>query len=276
MNIRYEILTEVQFEHEYFNGIFSVFKVMPNAFSRRVLANFGLEFREYDGRFFIYFDVFHGGTERSRADLLCKDLHLAFYIKLIDQQFFNYTSPFEMELGKEVFYFSNSKVDREFLHHERWVSNQDLYPYSVRFLDTSDLIKPFGILVLKVAKGLRLTYGVRFEAMATYWRYILVSDYLKAIPNPIVIDKETQQVFSGPETITLPSGATSICFVSPEPIKLSSKAVNRYQLLQNSADGMLKGRVVIRSLQNPNHTYLSRLSQGEEAKTKRNYSEIII
>lgn len=276
MNISYEILTEVQFEHEYFKGMFSVFKVRPTASSSKLLVNFGMEFREQYGRFYIYFDVFHAGVKRSREEVLLKRMNLIFTIELVDAQFFNYTARFETKLSQEIFYFSNPKRDNEFLHKKSLVSNDDLYNYTSRFFRESGPVKPFGILALKLNTGLRKVYTIRFEALATYWRYVLVSDYLKAIPNPIVIDKEKQQVFNGPKSIILPSGVIRICFVSPEPIKLSCKAVNRYQLLESSAESPLKGRVVIRALQNPNHTYLSLLPQEEDAELNRNYSEIII
>lgn len=276
MKISYEILTEVQFEHEYFKGIFSVFKIRPTTASSKILLNFGMEFREQYGRFYIYFDIFHAGVKRSREELLLKRMNLIFTIELVDPQFFNYTARFETKLSQELFYFSNPKRDNEFLHKKSLVSNDDLYKYTSRFFREPGLVKPFGILALKLSTDLCKVYVIRFEAMATYWRYVLVSDYLKAIPNAIVIDKEKQQVFIGPKSITLPSGAIYNCFVSPEPIKLSCKALNRYQLLESSAERPLNGRVIIRALQNPNHTYLSLLPPEEDAEPNRNYSEIII
>lgn len=276
-----EVLIEVRFEHEYFKGVFPGFKVRPSASSEKVLTNFGMVFREQSGSFFIYFDDFHGGVKRSREDILYEGLNLFFSIELVDPLFFNYTARFDipkfkLELDKEVFYFSNSKPNNELLHKERLVSNHDLYPYSLRLSRESGLMKPFGILVLKLTPGLRLLHFIRFEALTTYWRYILVSDYLKDIPNPVVIDKLNKQVFDGPKPITLPSGGTGICFVSPEPIKLSSAVLNQFQLLENSGDNPLKGKVVIPVLPSPNHTYVSGLLQQEGIGFKCNYSEIII
>lgn len=282
MNITYQILTAVQFEHEYFqNDGFSIFKVRPDAASQKVLKNLGMDFRERHGRFSIYFEVFFGGVTRSREELLRKGLHLVFSIELIDPSFFNYTAKFdtplfETKLGEQVFYFSNAKHHTDLLHQESMVSNRDLYAYPLRFFPQSGLAKPFGILVLKLAPGLRLLHFIKFEAQATYWRYILVSDYLQAIPNLNVIDQLNGEVFKGPIPITLPSGAIQMSFVSAAPIKLSNTFINQYQLLESSADHPLKGRVVIRALQHPNHNYHSRLTPEEGSDPKLNYSEIII
>ncbi|NRF38350.1 hypothetical protein [Pedobacter foliorum] len=76
--------------------------------------------------------------------------------------------------------------------------------------------------------------------------------------------------------VRLPSGETGICFVSPEPIKLSCAVLNQFQLLENSGDHPLKGKVVIPVLPNPNYTYVPGLPQQEGTELKPNYSEIII
>jgi len=277
-----QILTEVQFEHEYFKGRFSAFGIKPSASSQKVLANFGMILREDNGRFSIYFDVFHEGIRRSREDLLSRGLHLVFSIELVDSSFFKYTALFDRpknqaEPDKDVFYFSNRKMNNELLHNGSLVSNHDLYPYSLRFSRELGSVKPFGILVLKLGADLRPLHFIKFEALATYWRYILVSDYLKGVPNPVVIDKLSNQVFDGPKSITLASGATGVSFVSPEPIKLSSSTLNQFQLLENSGDHPLKGNVIISVLPNPNHTAVqSGLPQKEDVEFKRKYSEIII
>lgn len=52
-----EVLTEVRFEHEYFKGMFTGFKVRPSASSQKVLANFGMAFREQSG-FFLFILIF--------------------------------------------------------------------------------------------------------------------------------------------------------------------------------------------------------------------------
>jgi hypothetical protein len=276
MNINYEILTEVRFEHEYFSSMFSAFNVCPSEDSRKKLRDFGMEFREQYGRFFIFFDVFHGGEKRSREAVLSKALCLVFTLELTDLMFFNYTAVLSMNVQQSVFYFSNRIVGKQALHRQELVSDKDVYAYPLTFFREDGMVKPFGKIVLKIAPGLLDVYLIRFEAMATYWRYILVSDYLKAIKNPVVLDQQTQVIFKGPNPIELPSGLTGVAFVSPEPIKLSSKTAARYQLLENSEDNPEKRRVIVRALQNPNPVYISSLPVEQEPNIKSNYSEIII
>jgi len=276
MNIRYELLTEVQFEHEYYNGLFSAFKVKPSAGCLKLLGNFGMEFREKFGRFFILFDVLHGGIKRSRKDILESGLHLIFSLELTDTSIFNYTAPFNMDFRKAVFYFSNSKIEHTTLHKGDLVSNKDIYSFPLRFFPEDGISKPFGKIILQLSSGLLSTYVIRFEALATYWRYILMSDYLTGISNPVVTDKSSQIIFNGPKSINLPSGVTRSYFVSTRPIKLSSKPITNLQLLDHSSGGIQNSRVIIRTLQNPNYHYISSLPTEEDIGINIKYSEIIL
>eukprot|EP01133_Synstelium_polycarpum_P010503 gene10503-12225_t len=122
--------------------------------------------------------------------------------------FFNYTAVLNMNVQQSVFYFSNRIVGKQALHRQELVSDKDVYAYPLTFFREDGMVKPFGKIVLKIAPGLLDVYLIRFEAMATYWRYILVSDYLKAIKNPVVLDQQTQVIFKGPNPIELPSGLT--------------------------------------------------------------------
>jgi len=276
MKMHYQILTEVRFEHEFYSGVFSAFDIYPTDETTSMLKNFGLEFRQYPGGFMILFDREHAGADRSKASLLAKELSLHFMLKLKDQDLFNYTNTFNTDISKHVFYFSNSNVARENLHSGEVVSNKALFAHPLRFFKSQGLTKPFGHLVIKLKPGLRDIYIIKFEALASYWRYILASNEARSVEQPMIMDNETQTIFDGPKYLTLPSGQQAAFFVSPAPIKLTNKTTIRYQLLERDVEGAKRNKIVIRALQYPNHAYISSLPQSEDEEGDHKYSEIII
>lgn len=274
--MKFERLTEVRFEHEYFRGMFSAFVVRPSRATQKTMKNYGLEFRLSAGRFLIAYDRTQGAVARGREQLLDQNLVLLFSLELTDLTLLNYTAQLDFKFGKQNFYFSNSNIGREALHRDHFVSNKAIFDAPLRLFPDEGLASPFGKIAIKLSKGLLPGYTIRFEALATYWRYILADEQFNTMDHLSIIDKETQEPFNGPVPITLPFGKRGLSFVSPAPIKLSSRYTTSYQLLETSGNSVRKQRVLIRALQHPNPAYISRLPQEEGLEINRNYSEIII
>ncbi|TDO25670.1 hypothetical protein [Sediminibacterium goheungense] len=271
----YDKLTEVIITHTYFPGEIPVgFTVLPDDATRNLLLRLGLVHKLSANRIILYYDASFAGSPRTREQVLSNDDTLVFVLANADGTFLNYTGNIETEnISKSVFLFSNVVNEgevREGLTNATYVSADDLVP--VEQTGRSFFSKPFGLLSIRLHKELGTLLNIRFQAKATYWRYILTSEHLKTLVNPAVVHKETRETFIGPENFLLPDQREAIVFRSAVPVEITALPNKSFQLLENYEPASGKGRVIIGMMPNPNNNTISSLPGGE----KLNYSEIFL
>lgn len=275
MASKYEILTGVTITHGYFaDAVPTGFSLLPDEATRHLLLRLGLVFRYSVNKATIYFDAEYAGSPRTREQVLLNDEKMVFTLSNTDTSLLNYTGNIEAEnISKSLFYFSNADADSQLragLTKAASVSSEDLIP--VDQARQTFFSKPFGLLSIRLHKDLAESFQIRFEAKATYWRYILTSEHLKTLVNPAVVHKETRQAFIGPETFVLPDQREAIVFRSATPVQMTALPNKSFQLLENYEPASGRGRVIIGMMPNPNNNSISLLPGTE----KLNYSEIFL
>lgn len=275
MNYAFEILVSVSFNHSYFsNDIFEGFAVEPSVSTSRQLLNNGYLLKMYRGGFHILFDKNFAGGTRTREEVLSSDITLEFILRLSDRSFYNYTEPVDGDINKSMYHFSNcfkNESIKKSLHTGQYVDVKDLHP--LESFEEQYFVKPFAKLDLKIGMGLESSYTIKFKAKETFWRYILVSDNLKSLNNPAIINSSNAEAFDGPEKLPV-KGKDTLAFKSKSPISFNQEALHVFQLVDNYDADSGRYKVVMRALPSadPNH-----ISVIESNNTQTlNYSEIFI
>lgn len=277
MKYAFEPLVSISVYHTYFSdGAFGGFVPEPAGPASRDLLNHGLLFKRHTNGFHILFDTNFNGNIRSREDVLSDGISCRFILRLNDQGFYNYTQAGEGDINRSVYYFHNTLKDdpgvKNTLHSDQYVNMKDLFP-----LDSFEdryFVRPFAILDLKLSEGLEPAYSIRFKAKETYWRYILISDELKSLNSPAIIDGGSSEFFEGPEKLQV-RGRDTLAFVSKNPISFSQNSGNIFQLVDNYDAGSGRYKVVMRALPSANPDHITVIDSDTNSKNL-NYSEIFI
>ena len=287
-----ETLVATQYRHGYFkNQLCPCLSVRPAGGGLREMINHGLMIRPGPGGFELLYDARHAGNQRTRVDILELDIVIRLLLRLDDPDFYNYTAPSPADIGKQVFYFYN-RPHSSFLHADEQVSADDLFFFDRRRIDNppgafgprpgdSDLPgdkwilkspgkeivlentegrtfeKPFAILDLLLQPGLEENYQIAFQPPSTWWNYILVSDHLKELNNPAIINTGTKENFAGPSTIRLRDDRAGLSFVSPAPIGLKEDPAATCMLVENFDPATGKYKVVLPTLPGPDTRIVS-------------------
>lgn len=281
MNYQFGTVTSVSFKHGYFldnrfKGM--TIKVPDNCI--REMMNYGLLYKSGEDGFQILFDSNFANQKRTREEVLNDPLLLKFNLKLSTPAFYNYTANLSNDINQNIFYFSNIPQDpgnplpHGMLHQEEIVSEKDIYP--IDKFGGRAFPKSFGLLDIKIHEGTEESYVINFSAKATYWRYILVRDYLQELHDPAILDPETHEVFNGPEELTLPDGRKTLSFTSGNKIILSESKSHPFQLVENYEPGKEKHRISIAALPFPDINTISRVGIIQEDKIQTDFSEIFI
>lgn len=270
MNLTYEVLIGVSFQHSYFmNESPRCFDVKVSAETETVLLNNGLLFKPKSNGFIIGFESYNNGKERRREAVLASDRLLRFTVRMHDPLFYNYTSLSTPDISNSIFLFNNvfgSKESR--LHPGEYVELTDII--SVKNIKENYFTKPFAIIEIYLEKVDTKEYVIRFKEKYTYWRYLLVSDHLKELNNPAVINDSV--IFNGPEKIILPDKRTALAFESTIPIGIKERSERAFQLVENYDAVTKKGKTITKALPHPDVNLISKINNNEQ----KEYSEIII
>jgi hypothetical protein len=124
--------------------------------------------------------------------------------------------------------------------------------------------KPFAILDLILQPGLEENYQIAFQPPSTWWNYILVSDHLKELNNPAIINTGTKENFAGPSTVRLRDDRACLSFVSPAPIGLKEEPAATCMLVENFDPATGKYKVVLPTLPGPD----TRIVSGSRTRTR--------
>lgn len=277
MRYAFEILVSVSFNHSYFSTQnFGGLSIEPSEETSRMLLNHGLMIKQFSGGFHILFDKNFAGSEREKATVLKDNILCQFTLRLNDRNFYNYTEPVEGDINTSIYYFHNTFKSspnlKKSLHSDKYVSAKDLQP--MENFEAKYFVKPFGLLELQLSEGLEETYSVTFKAKETYWRYILVSEDLKSLNSPAILDSASSEFFEGPETLPV-RGKDTLAFRSKNPISFNQKARNIFQLVDNYDAETGRYKVVMRALPSADPNNITLIDSSTSTRTL-NYSEIFI
>ncbi len=271
----FDTLVTIRFSHSYFGGgIFSGLNLNVRPQTVESAKNMGLLIKPFSGGFIILYDQAFGGRNRTREDVLNENLRLEFTLNLTDPHFYSYTAGLPPQIDNSVYYFNNSasaQNDTGLLHKAEFASEKDIYKvwyFKERFFN-----KPFAKLDITTYPGLKTEYFARFQAIATRWRYILVSDYLQQLKKPAIIGGDNGKVFGEPLKVTLPDNRQVSAFVSDNELSLAADAAKVFQLVENYENGSSQYRVVIRALPRPDVRLISKI---DSQSNPVNYSDILI
>lgn len=281
MNFKFETLCSVNFRHTYFGGEkFSGISAVPLAETSISMRKYGLVFRSFGDGFTIMFDSEFAGSPRSREMLLSEGITISFRLDLSDQSLYNYTASLPASINNSFFYFSNfsrsenGSFRQTQLHEDEFAGIKDMVDagnYRDQYFSL-----PFGHLDLKLHPGLQSSMQIRFSARAAYWQYILISEHLKTLSAPAVLNKTSQKIFQGPEKVELPESRSGIGFISEEPITLSNQPNRQFQLVDNYDASINRYKVVMDILPNPDIHVVSMNFSSAKSNTEKNILTMIL
>jgi hypothetical protein len=275
--IDFKTLLTVSFRHTYFsNLVFNGFEAAPLPDTRAYLQKKQLLLKKTPGSFILVINDDLADIETKKQFLFSEQFTLQFSLVLTDSYLYNYTANLPENIPGAVFNFknfsdtANNPASNNSLHTGKYVNADDCVS-----VDTFKpmLKKPFAIVSLHIFKDMPEEYFISFEAKGTYWKYILVGDYLRDLENP-AISSAGQVEFSGPETINLPDSSEALCFQSTIPIILSQENPNKFQLVDQSPGSAGKYNVIKRALPTPDVRRVSSFTVQDHASS--NYSEMYI
>jgi hypothetical protein len=274
MHSRFEILFDFSFRHGYFDAaVPDCFRVEPDGETAGYLRNQNILFKPKADGFTVFFESENNDLKRTRQDVLSEKRALRFLVALRDPLFYNYTTPTPENVANSVFYFngihSQERDKEQRLHAEDHVSAADLK--SLAEVKGDFFVRPFAVIDLELSTALSAGLTIRFQEKSTYWRYLLVSDHLKDLHEPAVVNGSV--LFDGPQKVLLPDNTEALAFVSQQPISLQRRSNKKIQLLENFDKATQKGKVVLRALPAPDVNIISLVPKE---RTGAEFSEIII
>lgn len=278
MQVSYELLTNVVFQHQYFNKQrLECLYVKPSVECERTLINYGLIYKNARDGFAIFYQTESNREVQSREALNGNNILLRFNIMLNDANFYNYTDSGIESLHNSHYYFHNIPEKREdtsklkYLHHKEYVSKADVITQYTAHGDS--LSKPFAVVDILIHNELHSEQVISFLQRKSHWRYILMGDHFLELHKPGVIGDGA--IFNGPFTRLLANQKEVICFESQEPISHYQISKHHFQLVENDEGNDSGYRVVVRRLPTPDVTTISTIKEKTE-KEKIEFSEIFI
>ena len=277
MHLQYKIAFSVYFQHPYFDGgKLRSLTVQPSVLTTLDMRKNGYALKYFGHGFHVLFDSLFAGNIRTREEALEGGV-LRFLLMNNDSSFFNYTPDFGADITKQAFYFSNSLTglsQQSDLHNDSVVDGRCIRPADS--FGESFFIKPFGVIDITLGRHMENTFFISYAGLSTYWRYLLVHDYLQELINPAIVHKDARIGFTGPEAVLLPDGKKALCFCSPDPIALCESPDKSYQLIEYHNIHENRYRVILPSLPNPDIHTISFTHKGLEGIAKARYSEIYL
>lgn len=233
MDFNYEKLFTVHVEHMYFADFhFSGYKIFPTAATQTLFHQYDLILKLQPGGFLILFANSFEGSNRDRESVLKELITLQFTFQISDPSFYNYTGNLPDNIDKRIFWFSNlDEIQQDWrksdlLHTFEFVSESEMKP-------SPHALNYTGYIEIKFGVHIQEDLYIRFLNRSTYWRYIFIGENFQKFENLVILDKDNQQLFSGPEIVELPGGRKGIAFTSIEPIALTQRYNKYFQLVVN-------------------------------------------
>jgi hypothetical protein len=279
MKIAYDILCTISFKHAYFSRQGNcLFDIVPAAKSAAEMRQLGLTYKLQQDGFALLYDCYHAGKTRLKPDILGLSTNLQFFIINKDPLLLTYTSGLEdYKPGSSVLSFTiDQHREDNRLHTKKYVSKDDLCTYTEAGIIPDFRQVPFGVISLPLNKVTSSLYYISFGARATYWRYVLASDYVMNLQQPAILDKDNEVVFTGPFPLTLPDKKEAVAFVSDKQINMNEQPGKNFRLIENYNPENGKYKIIVQRLPYPDKSHLSAIGKTSEKERYTDYSNIII
>lgn len=269
---QYEKAFSIFFKHDFFpDGNLRSLTVKPTAETKLTLRNNGGILVPFQYGIHVLYDSLYYGNERLRRDFLGSAEQLKFLVMNMDNNFYNYTTEFNTDISCNYFFFTNTGNAN--LHTGAYVGKADFRKADTR---TGDFFtKPFGVIDLQLHDALEESLQISFSTVSTYWCYVVTTDYLQELINPAILDKETKELFSGPEPSRITENQTAFLFFSKRPIPHYQRVPHTFQLVEDYQPETQRHKVILPVLPGPNPQYISAIEIAEQHKGK-NISFIFI
>ncbi|MEX6686837.1 hypothetical protein QTN47_04995 [Danxiaibacter flavus] len=263
----YTVLFNVLWQHDFYAGSMpSLFTVKPDEETLHLMKRYQVVYKTYANSLSVLFDQSLIQADDARETFLQQPLLFTFFLYCNDPYLLNYTDGLQnFQVGRQVLHFYNNN---DLLHKATSVSDADIAAAELLLPDLFGAA-PMAVVEISLKPGMPLDLQIRFKSLATIWRYVVVTTHLKQLNAPAVINKESKELFIGPEPLVLPDNKQALCFRSRAPIQLAYRCSQSFQLVDNYDEVTKKYKVVLQSLPVPDVTKLSVIS-------RERYSEIII
>lgn len=275
---QYDIAFSIYFKHDFFaDGKLRCLTAQPTTETAHFLRDHGGLVKILPDGLHVLYDSLFLGEKRSRAEFLESGITLKFSIQNTDTEFFNYTTDFNTDISSTYFLFKNNygsaTAKKEKLHRDDFVGKDDITTTS----SGEDFFfeKPFGLINIQLHKELEQTLSISFTSNSTYWCYIINTGYLQELTQPAIIDKETKQVFNGPEEIQLNEKEIGLAFFSTAPIAHMQRPNAIFQLVEEYEAEARTYKVILPALPRPSINHISSIKNITEQK-KEKFSFIFI
>jgi hypothetical protein len=143
--------------------------------------------------------------------------------------------------------------------------------------------KPFGQLSIKLnpdpAGYFSEKFVLQFDALATYWQYILRSDHLANLNAPSVINnKSNESEFDEPVSVTLPDEKKALSLTSKNLIKLTKEPRRKFRLVTDfdTVTSKFKELNPPMILPDPDINLISNITKRLSDDKEKKYSIIIL
>ena len=281
---QYHKAFSIFFKHDYFSdGNLRSLTVKPTAETSLILRNNGGMVVPFQYGVHVLYDSLCYGNKRLRTEFLESAGHLDFLITNKDHHFFNYTTDFDTDISSNYFFFTNTSIAEQrndvavarketsngstVLHKAEYVGKDDVRPVDSKAVDLFS--KPFGVIALELHAALEENLRISFKTVSTYWCYVVSTDYLQELVSPAILNKETEELFSGPEPAQLYGDKTVLLFFSRDPIPHHQHMIHTFQLVEEYQPETHRYKVVLPVLPGPSPQRISSIKTTKEYQDKR-------
>lgn len=271
---KFRNLFSIELAHNYFTSKqFNQFSIVPAAATGIKMQRMEMLYRVRENKLMVLInEAFYETALTSNIR------YLNFYIYLKDPYFYNYTNGNWENIQSAYFFFSNQqnpepgadKPNR--LHAGEFANETDLRTWSSKNVS---LKKPFAFVSIYVDKDLQPVYEISFDTVNPFWAYILVSNHLVTLEQPVVTAKDNSVSFQDAVQIMLPNQRPALLIKSSEPIPLQERYKQYYTLLNKDNDsGIVKN--IIQNLPGPDIDKISNVIKVLEKDSYKKTMEIYL
>jgi hypothetical protein len=227
----FQKLVTVTFRHDYLDGAaYSNFTAVPDLATKQLLTRLRLMIRRAAGEVEIYFehDPRTGDASSRLEELKTMPILLRFIFEFTDPYFLNYTD----------LQGNSSRMNNKFIS-----------------IDSNNAGKVSGNLDIVVGPEMLEEIEIHFNTPAFYWNYVLASEQLQSLNNPLVRDASTGECFTNADLRSVSGGRAAKVLVSSKAIPIRQAPGLFFELVERNQKG--KERIVINTLPTPDCRNLS-------------------
>ncbi|GAA5037977.1 hypothetical protein GCM10011506_35620 [Marivirga lumbricoides] len=131
-------------------------------------------------------------------------------------------------------------------------------------------------IIQSIDEGLpipQFDFVIAFNARETYWRYMLVSKYIKGLEKSVILQDNKKADFKGPMEMKLPNGQVAQMFESSNPLKLFEFSPHAFQLTRKNGQLNATEKILMKRLPIP---AIDSLRSQQDKNNNNFFSDIIV